>query len=83
MARRIPRDVRSAAALLGQRGGSVTSPEKAAAARRNAQIPRKPCACGHGRSRHRWQRDGSRAGCKDCPCQVYVHQPRSGIRQIV
>ena len=65
---------RKAAAILGRLGGKAKSEAKAAASRKNGAkggSPGKPCKCGHGKSRHKWQREGSRAGCKDCPCVAY------------
>jgi hypothetical protein len=59
MPKRIPADIRAAAALLGALGGAatkgVTSPKKAAAARRNGRLggrPRKdPHDSGHNSAR--------------------------------
>lgn len=65
----------TAAALLGQRGGSKHTEKQVAARRENGRratgAKPHPCTCGHGRARHKWQRDGSRAACKDCGCPLY------------
>ncbi len=71
MTRKLP-----AAVALGRRGGKANTPAQQLARRRNSPFqPRHPgfrqpmlCACQHGKSRHRWQRDGSRGVCKDCAC---------------
>ena len=66
MARKDPHAV-----ALGTKGGKVTSPAKAAAARVNGAAANQAryCTCGDKVSRHYW--NGSRR-CKDCGCLALV-----------
>lgn len=52
----------------GRLGGSRHTPAQIAARSENGLAMAKPCVCGHLRTRHRWQRDGTRAACWDCDC---------------
>lgn len=64
-----------AAVALGKLGGGKHSAAQIAARRENGRRSAKACVCGHKKSSHRWQRDGSRAGCKECGCKEYRVRP--------
>jgi hypothetical protein len=60
------------AVALGKLGGGKHSDIQKFTRMMNGRMTGKPCSkCGHIKSHHRWQRDGSRAGCKDCECKEY------------